>query len=63
MSKNPLNLLVRFLLEIALLVIFGYWGFHKFEGATKYLMGIGLPVVVAILWGTFRVPNDPGKLR
>lgn len=25
------------------------------------MWGLGLPLIAAVLWGTFRVPNDPGK--
>lgn len=28
MNTNPINLAVRFLLEIVMLIIFGYWGWH-----------------------------------
>jgi hypothetical protein len=27
----------------------------------RLLWTIGLPLVAAVLWGTFRVPDDPGK--
>lgn len=61
MSQHPLNLVVRFILELVLLAIFSFWGFHRFEGFTKYIIGIGLPILAATLWGVFRVEGDPGK--
>ncbi|MHB1293781.1 MAG: YrdB family protein [Anaerolineae bacterium] len=61
MSMNPVNLLLRFLLEMAALVAMGYWGWSTQQGIARWLLGLGLPLVAAIVWGTFRVPNDPGK--
>jgi hypothetical protein len=61
MNNHPFNLIVRFLLEIALLIIFTYWGLNKFSGLSKYIVGIGLPIIIATLWAIFRVEGDPGK--
>jgi hypothetical protein len=58
MSHNILNLAVRFLLELAALYAFGYWGWGKNEGFLRYLLVIGLPLLAATLWGVFRVPGD-----
>ena len=53
-----LNLLVRFLLELCMLVAVGYWGFKTHSGwAMKIIFGIGLPVVIAVLWGLFIAPR------
>lgn len=61
MSENPLNLLVRFLLEILLIVIFGYWGWKAHYSFSGPIAGILLPAVAATIWGVFRVEGDPGK--
>lgn len=60
MSSNPINLTLRFLLELSALFSIGVWGWQKGEGLTSYLFAIVLPVIAAAIWGTFRVPNDPG---
>lgn len=60
MSQHPLNLGVRFALEIVALVAVGMWGYQKPDGTMRYLLMIALPLLLAGLWGTFRVPNDPG---
>lgn len=61
---NPIfaaNLVLRFLLELAGLWAAGYWGFTTFDTwPMKLLCGIGLPVLMATVWGVFRVPNDGG---
>ena len=59
MNTNPINLGVRFLLEIAMLLSLGLWGFHAFNGFVQYIAAIAFPVIAAILWGIFRIPNDP----
>lgn len=61
MSKNPLNLMVRLLLEISSLIVMGIWGWHQATGIMRFVFAISIPVTAATLWGTFRVPNDPGK--
>ncbi|GGD87241.1 YrdB family protein [Paenibacillus nasutitermitis] len=51
-------LLVLFLVELGSLAAFGYWGFHMDKGMLmKILLGIGTPLVVAIIWGTFIAPK------
>ena len=59
MNTNPINLGARFFLEIAMLLSLGLWGFHSFSGFMQYIGAIVFPVVAAILWGIFRIPNDP----
>jgi hypothetical protein len=58
MSQNPINLAVRFLLELAALTALGYWGWTQHTDILRYFLAIGLPLVAAVLWGTFRVPED-----
>lgn len=59
MSKNPLNLLIRFLLELAGLAAMAYWGWTQHEGLLRGVLAVGLPLVAAALWGTFRVSGYP----
>jgi len=54
-------LLVAFLLELAVLVAVGYFGFHQ-SGAWAWLLGLGLPVLFAVLWGVFASPQAPRPL-
>jgi hypothetical protein len=58
MSNNPINLAFRFILELAALAAIGIWGWYQGEGISRILFAIGAPVLMAIIWGTFRVPND-----
>ncbi len=58
-----INLLVRFLLELCILAIFGYWGFKTGENAfMKFLLGLGSPALFAMVWGAFLAPKSPKRL-
>ena len=61
MSQNPINLIVRFALEIVILVALGMWGKSQAEGWKGVALAILLPVAAAALWGIFRTPADHGK--
>lgn len=55
--KN-LNLGIRFLLELIVLGSVGYLGFKINLSITfKVCLGIGLPFIIAIIWGTFGSPK------
>jgi hypothetical protein len=61
MGSHPINLAVRFLLEVAALVAIGYWGWSQHSGALRFVLAIGGPLLIAILWGAFAVRNDPSR--
>ena len=61
MNKHPLNLALRFLLEIAALAAFAVWGWKAASGWWGILLAIGLPVFFATVWGVFAVKNDPSR--
>jgi len=61
MGSHPINLAIRFLLEIAALLAMGVWGWRQSEGWLRFVLGLGIPIILAIVWGTFAVPNDPSR--
>lgn len=61
MGSNPINLAVRFLLELTALVALGFWGWSLADGWWGVLPGLGIPLLAAAAWGTFAVPNDPSR--
>jgi Protein of unknown function (DUF2568) len=48
---------LRFALEIALLTSLAYWGFSEQTGALQWVLGLGAPLVVAVVWGRFIAPK------
>ena len=61
MGSNPINLAVRFILEMAGLVALGWWGWNQGEGILRFMLALGIPFLAAVLWGTFAVPDDPSR--
>lgn len=52
---------VHFLLELCALAAAAWWGFKTGgSGGMKFLLGVGVPLLLAVVWGVFRVPNEPG---
>ncbi len=60
MSAHPANLALRFVLELAAWASIGYWGWAAQRGAWRFVLAFGLPLMAMVVWGTFRVPDDPG---
>jgi hypothetical protein len=61
MGSNPINLTVRFFLELTALIAMGFWGWNQGEGALRFLLAFGIPVIAVVMWGVFAVPNDPSR--
>jgi Protein of unknown function (DUF2568) len=59
---------LRFLLELAALGSLAYWGFAENDGLAQWLLGLGLPLLAAAVWGRFVAPKashpttDPQRL-
>lgn len=61
---KALNLGLRFILEIFVLISLGFWGFKVSEGIVmKLFLGIGTPLLAAVIWGTFGAPKAPYLLE
>jgi hypothetical protein len=61
---KSLNLALAFFLELAMLAAFAYWGI--FTGQTtlaKIGLGIGVPLLVAVIWGFFMAPTSSRRLQ
>lgn len=51
-------LAVRFVLELAMLAAFAYWGFNSSDTTMlNIVLGIAAPLAAAIVWGTFLAPR------
>ena len=61
---KSINLALAFLLELAMLAAYAYWGFHVGNTAIlKAVLGIGLPLLVAVIWSLFMAPRSPKRLQ
>jgi len=61
MGSHPINLLFRFLLELMALFIMALWGWRQSQGLTAFLLALTLPILLAVIWGVFAVPDDPSR--
>ena len=63
LETKIINLGIRFLLEVCALLSLGYFGFQTGkEFLMKLVLGIGIPVLFAVLWGIFGSPAAPMQL-
>lgn len=61
MSTHPLNLFLRFLLELCAFAAIGVWGWQQSDSWVRYILMICLPGLAAVIWGVFAVPEDPSR--
>ncbi len=59
MHDHPLNLALRFVLEMAALAALAYWGWTQHHGTGRWVWAFGLVLGASIVWGTLRVNDDP----
>ncbi|HEX8995318.1 MAG TPA: YrdB family protein [Ktedonobacterales bacterium] len=57
------NLALAFLLELCMLVALVAWGLHAGSGTgAKILLGVGAPLVAAVVWGVLMAPRAAVRL-
>lgn len=61
MGSHPVNLAVRFLLELFALSTLAFWGWTQHAGVLRFVLTLGLPIAAAALWYTFAVPDEPQR--
>jgi len=62
LTLHPVNLGVRFVLEIVAFVAFGMWGWHVAgDSPLRWALAGALPVVAALVWGIPAAANDVGR--
>ena len=63
-NLKSLNLAVAFILELCMLAAYVYWGFHLDTNIFfRIIAGLGIPLVVIILWGIWLAPNADLRLE
>lgn len=58
---NPINLVLRFLLEVVALIAGAIYGASLADGLLGILASCSILVALTVLWVTFNVPNDPSR--
>lgn len=61
MGSHPINLIFRFILELCALTAIGIWGWKQSDGLFRFALSIGIPIILAAIWGIFAVPDDPSR--
>ena len=61
MGSHPINLAIRFALEVAALFSMGLWGWRSGSGWLRIALALPVPLIAAALWGTLAVPGDPSR--
>ena len=61
MGSHPLNLGLRFVLELAALIAVAWWGWAAFGDGFQWAAVIAAPLTAAAAWGTFNVAGDPSR--
>ena len=56
------NLAAKFVLELAALAAFAYWGATIGSGATAVLVAVAAPLAAAALWGSLAAPRAKRRL-
>lgn len=55
---SSIILLILFLIELAALASFGYWGYHfSPDRIARLALSVGAPLVIAVIWGLFIAPK------
>ena len=58
---NPINLALRFLLELTALGALAWWASSLTGSWWRWLAAVALVLLVALAWGVFAVPGDPSR--
>jgi len=54
---------LAFFLELVMFTAFGYWGFYGDKSLlAKWVLGIGLPFLTAVVWALFLAPRAAYRL-
>ncbi len=63
MALKNINLGVAFLLELAMLAAFAYWGLQTDASLpVRIVLGIGAPLLAALIWSRFMAPRSTTRL-
>ncbi len=61
MSSNPVNLALRFILEMVMIVVAAIWGWNRAKEFLNLFWQLEFPIILAVFWGIFAVKDDPSR--
>jgi len=61
-SLAAANLALKFLLELAAIAAFAYWGASTGDSVVSVLLAVAAPAVAVVLWGTLAAPKATRRL-
>lgn len=61
MSTHPVNLALRFVLELTALFALGYRGWSRHDGGLRIVLAFAVPLAAAGIWGVFSTPGDRSR--
>jgi hypothetical protein len=61
MAYHPVNLFLRFCLELIAVFTPAYWAWSHFSGWLAVLLVIFIPLALFLVWGVFAVPGDRSR--
>jgi hypothetical protein len=53
---------LRFFLELGVLASVAYWGWWEAHGPLRWVLAVGAPLVVAVVWGRFMAPKSSRRV-
>src|SRR5450432_3627212 len=56
------NLGLAFLLELGGLASLAYWGYQTNDGPIRLVLAVGMPLLLAVIWGLFLSPKPTVEL-
>jgi hypothetical protein len=57
-----MHLALAFAIELAAIAAFGLWGYAGTTGISKWIIGIGAPVFLVVLWSIYAAPASNSRL-
>jgi hypothetical protein len=58
------NLALSFFIELFAVWALGYWGFRATDDTLlKFVLGIGAPAILIVIWGMWLAPKSTRRLR
>jgi hypothetical protein len=61
-AVRSVNLLAKFVLELAAVASFAYWGSSVGSGAVSIVVAVAAPLTACLLWGRFAAPRASQRL-